>query len=141
MFKLLQGVESTSSALAAQRVQMEIVSQNIANTNTTRGPDGLPYQRQHVSFESVLDQSTGASGTGAPSVRISAIQKDNTPPRMVYNPGHPDAGADGMVAYPAINIHEEMVDLLAASRAYEANLSVMRNARDMATQTLSVLRS
>lgn len=142
MYTLIQGVETTSAALAAQRTRMEVVSQNIANANTTKGPDGKPYQRRQVSFESVLKQVTtlgGATGE-SPTVRVAKITADTSEPRQVYLPGHPDADSSGMVAFPNINIHEEMVDLLSASRAYEANLAVMKNAREMATQTLSIVR-
>jgi flagellar basal-body rod protein FlgC len=142
MFTLIQGVETTSAALAAQRTRMEVVSQNIANANTTKGPDGKPYQRRQVSFESVLKQVTtqGGATSESPTVRVASISQDTSQPRQVYLPGHPDADTSGMVAFPNINIHEEMVDLLSASRAYEANLSVMKNAREMATQTISIVR-
>ncbi len=142
MYTLIQGVETTSAALAAQRTRMEVVSQNIANANTTKGPDGKPYQRRQVSFESVLKQVTtlGGATSESPTVRISSISTDTSEPRQVYLPGHPDADTSGMVAFPNINIHEEMVDLLSASRAYEANLAVMKNAREMATQTISIVR-
>ncbi len=72
------------------------------------------------------------------SVQIARIENDNRPPRMVYNPSHPDANAQGMVAMPDINIHEEMVDMIASSRAYEANLAVVKNPRSMAMQDLSI---
>lgn len=142
MYTLIQGVETTSAALAAQRTRMEVVSQNIANANTTKGPDGKPYQRRQVSFESVLKQVTtlGGATSESPTVRVSSISTDTSEPRQVYLPGHPDADTSGMVAFPNINIHEEMVDLLSASRAYEANLAVMKNAREMATQTISIVR-
>lgn len=142
MYTLIQGVETTSAALAAQRTRMEVVSQNIANANTTKGPDGQPYQRRQVSFESVLKQVTtlGGATSESPTVRVSSISTDTSEPRQVYLPGHPDADTSGMVAFPNINIHEEMVDLLSASRAYEANLAVMKNAREMATQTISIVR-
>lgn len=116
---------------------MEVITQNIANANTTRGLDGKPYQRQQVVFEQVLQSAQGGS-TGPQKVEISRIEKDNRPPRLVFNPGHPDADADGMVSMPNINIHEEMADLIAASRAFEANLAVVKNARAMALQTLSI---
>ena len=135
------GIDSTSSALAAERVRMEVITQNIANANTTRGLDGKPYQRQVVVFEQALQNAQGAfSGIGGnpQTVEVARIDKDNRPPRIVYNPGHPDADADGMVALPNINIHEEMADLIAASRAFEANLAVVKNARSMAQQTLSI---
>ena len=115
MLSLLSGVQSTSSALEAERIRMEVISQNSANANTTRGPDGKPYQRQEVVFETLLNrQLSGGMDAGTKSVHIARISKDTTEPRLVYNPGHPDANKQGMVAMPNINVHEEMVDMIAA---------------------------
>lgn len=140
MIDLMPGISSTSSALDAERIRMDVVSQNIANVDTTRGLDGKPYQRQQVVFESVLNaqQASDNPNSAMQTVQIARIEKDNRPPRMVYNPAHPDANAQGMVAMPDINMHEEMVDMIASSRAYEANLAVVKNARSMAMQDLSI---
>ena len=140
MLNILTGINATSSALNAERIRMEVISQNIANANTTRDVDGRPYQRQQVVFEKVLDQQQGLDATGASpgSVQVARIQKDHRAPRLVFNPGHADADANGMVATPNINIHEEMADLIVSSRAFEANLAVVRNARTMALQTLAI---
>lgn len=139
MINLLSGIHSTSSALQAERVRMEVISQNIANANTTRGVDGKPYAREQVVFETVLGkQQAGASGPAGQGVQVSRIEKDARAPRLVFNPGHPEANGDGMVAMPNINIHEEMADLIASSRAFEANLAVVKSARTMAMQTLSI---
>ena len=140
MIDLLPGISSTAAALDAERTRMDVVSQNIANADTTRGLDGKPYQRQQVVFESVLNAQQGNDTPGAApsSVQIARIQKDTRPPRMVYNPSHPDANAQGMVAMPDINIHEEMVDMITSSRAFEANLAVVKNSRTMAMQALSI---
>lgn len=137
---ILTGINSTASALEAERVRMEVISQNIVNAEVTRMPDGKPYQRQQVVFETVLDQQTGGDGTqvGATGVQVARIEKDPRPPRLVYNPSHKDADANGMVAMPNIKVHEEMADLITSSRAFEANLAVVRNARTMALQTLSI---
>lgn len=142
MIELLPGIRSSSSALGAERLRMEVISQNIANANTTRTSDGKPYQRQMVSFESLLNlQPTTAPGAGAVgTVRIAGVYPDDRPPRLLYSPGHRDADATGMLAVPDINIHEEMVDLIASSRSFEANLAVVRNARAMAAQTLTIGR-
>src|SRR5665213_3240708 len=135
MINLLSGIASTSSALNAERIRMDVVSENIANVNTTKGLDGKPYRRQQVVFESVLQaQQAGAAGTAPQTTEIARIEQDKRPPRLVYNPSHPDADAQGMVAMPDINIHEEMVDMIASSRSYEANLAVVKNARAMAMQ-------
>lgn len=142
MINILPGVETTAAALNAERIRMDVVGQNIANANVTRGLDGRPYQRQQVVFESVLNRAVqtgrGAASVQAPLVQVARIQPDTAPPRLVYNPGHPDADGNGMVAMPDISVHEEMVDLISASRAFEANLSVLKTARSMAMQSLSI---
>jgi len=140
MISLLSGINSTASALDAERVRMDVISENIANVNTSKGVDGKPYQRQQVVFESVLSaqQNSGAGAAAPETTQIVRIAKDTRPPRMVYNPSHPDANAQGMVAMPNINIHEEMVDMIASSRSYEANLAVVKNARTMAMEDLSI---
>ena len=134
MLNLIPGIESTSSALNAERIRMDVVSQNISNAQVTKGPDGLPYQRQQVVFQTVLDSQL----QGGATVQIPTISTDNRPPVLVYRPGHPDADQRGMVAMPNINIHEEMVDLIASSRSFEANLAVVKSARSLAMQTLSI---
>jgi flagellar basal-body rod protein FlgC len=142
MINFLSGIDSTASALDTERVRMDVISQNIANANTTRGLDGKPYQRQEVVFENVLkaQQSSMNSDTNGLTqmVQVAKIQKDNRPARLVYNPGSPDADSNGMVAMPDININEEMVDMIASSRSYEANLAVARNAHSIAMQALSI---
>lgn len=138
MIQLLPGIQSTTAALHAERVRLDIISQNIANAQTTRGPDGQPYTRQQVVFETVLKQQLQPGQSAAPEVRVARIEKDPRPAPLVHNPGHPDADAAGMVRMPNVNIHEEMADLIAASRAFEANLAVLKNARALALQTLSI---
>lgn len=141
MLPLLSGIQITSTALEAQRIRMEVISQNIAHANTSRGADGKPYQRQEVVFEAMLNrqlQGPGGLDAGGKGVMVSRITKDTAPPRFVHNPGHPDANQQGMVAMPNINVHEEMVDMIAASRSFEANLAVVKNARSMALQTLNI---
>ncbi len=134
---LISGIDVTAGALNAQKTRLDIVAQNIANAQTTRTPSGGPYQRQVVSFESELVRQTGG---GAPlqTVRVSGITADKTPGQQVYNPQHPDAGPDGLVTMPNVNLSFEMVDLITASRAYEANLSVVKNARQMAMKALEI---
>jgi flagellar basal-body rod protein FlgC len=137
MIDILSGIQSTSAALNAERIRLDVISENIANAHTTRGPDGKPYQRQAVVFETALQQAQDGGGQ-IPTLKVARIQKDSRPPQLVYEPGHPDADAQGMVALPNINIHEEMADLIAASHAFEANLAVVKNARSMALATLSI---
>jgi flagellar basal-body rod protein FlgC len=138
MINFLNGIQSTAAALTAERVRMDVISQNIANANTTRGADGKPYRRQNVVFETVLNQQAVGVTDGPQSVRVAKITTDTRPPRLTYEPGHPDANGDGMVALPDINIHEEMADLISSSRTFEDNLAVVKNARQMALQTLSI---
>jgi flagellar basal-body rod protein FlgC len=134
---LISGIDITASALNAQKTRLDIVAQNIANAQTTRTPNGGPYQRQVVSFESELIRHEGG-GPSLQSVKIAQVTPDRTPGQQVYNPQHPDAGSDGLVTMPNVNLSYEMVDLITASRAYEANLSVAKNARQMAMKTLEI---
>jgi flagellar basal-body rod protein FlgC len=129
----ITGIQATSSALSAEKIRMDIVAQNIANANTTKDVDGQAYKRKVVTFETMLG-ADGASG----GVKVGAINADTKPGEKIYNPHHPHADKDGMVTMPNVNPAIEMVDLLSASRAYEANLAVARNARQMATKALSI---
>ncbi len=127
----------TGSALNAEKMRVDIVSQNIANANTTKGIDGKPYQRRIVAFESMLDAAAGSNMQG---VRVSEIKRDETAGEIINNPEHPHADDDGNVTMPNVNIPFEMVDMVTATRSYEANLAVVRNARQLATQALSIGR-
>lgn len=139
MIDFLGGIQSTASALNAERVRMDVISQNIANANTTRGVDGQPYRRQQVMFETVLlKQQLAGAGPSTQGVQVARIVADPRGPRLVHQPGHPDADPNGMVAVPNVNIHEEMADLIASSRTFEANLAVVKNARQMALQSLGI---
>ena len=133
---LIGGIDVTAGALSAQKTRMDIVAQNIANAQTTRTAAGGPYQRQIVSFETELLRKT--DGSAEQSVEVAGISTDPTPGQQVYNPQHPDAGPDGMVTMPNVNLAYEMVDLITASRAYEANLSFAKNARALAQKTLDI---
>lgn len=134
---LISGIDVTAGALNAQKTRLDIVAQNIANAQTTRTPEGGPYQRKVVSFETELVRREGG-GASLQGVRVGDITADRTPGQQVYNPQHPDAGADGLVTMPNVNLAYEMVDLITASRAYEANLSVVKNARQMAMKALDI---
>ncbi len=141
MIQILTGVQNTSAALEAEQTRLEVISQNIANAHTAHGVDGKPYQRQLVVFESALNQAMSGDGNPQmPTLKVASIEKDQSPPVMVYDPGNPDANKQGMVAMPNINIHEEMADLISASRTYEANLAVVKNARSMAMETLAIAK-
>ncbi|HND62669.1 MAG TPA: flagellar basal body rod protein FlgC [Opitutaceae bacterium] len=135
---LISGIDVTAGALNAQKTRLDIVAQNIANAQTTRTPEGGPYRRKVVSFETELVRQEGQSGASLQSVRVAGITADPTPGQQVYNPQHPDAGPDGQVTMPNVNLAYEMVDLITASRAYEANLSVVKNSRQMAMKALEI---
>jgi flagellar basal-body rod protein FlgC len=143
MMNLIPGISSTASALDAERLRMEVVSENIANVNTTRDVSGKPYQRQYVVFETMLNNAQSAGdplGASAKGVQVAKVEKDKTLGDLVAMPGHRDADANGMVQMPNVNIHQEMVDLIASSRTFEANLAVVKSARQMALQTLSIAK-
>ena len=135
---LISGIDVTGSALNAQKTRLDIVAQNIANAQTTRTPSGGAYQRQVISFETELVRRQAVGGASLQSVKVATIGTDRTPGQQVYNPQHPDAGPTGLVTMPNVNLSYEMVDLITASRAYEANLAVAKNARQMAMKTLQI---
>jgi len=141
MIQILSGIQNTTAALQAEQTRLDVISENIANANTSHGLDGKPYQRQVVVFENALQQSMSADGASQlPTLRVASIKSDGRPPIQIYDPGNPDADDQGMVAMPNVNIHEEMADLISASRAFEADLAVVKNSRAMAMQTLSIGR-
>lgn len=139
---IIPGLQSSASALHAERIRMEVISQNIANANTTKAENGEPYRRQLVHFESILKKQMGQPNNVASNnlsqVEATKIIEDSRPFREVYQPGHPDANKDGMVQYPNVHIHEEMADMISASRAYEANMAVIRTSRTLAIQTINM---
>lgn len=136
----------SASALTAERLRMDVISNNIANANTTRTVEGGPYIRQRVVFAPRFDATSAFSSfiptmtpDGLPAgVRVTGIQKDSSPVRMVYDPGHPDANAEGYVAYPNVNAVNEMVDLISASRAYEANITAFNATKSMYLEAMSI---
>lgn len=140
MVDLIPSLPSTTAALDAERTRLEVIAQNIANANTTRGVDGRPYQRQQVVFQAVLESAqAGQGGAAAQTIpQVSRIEKDPRPGSAIYQPGHPDADANGMVRLPNVNIYEEMADMIVASRTYDANVAVFKNGRTMAMQALSI---
>ena len=135
-------LDISASGMSAERTRMEVVAANIANAQTTRGPDGTPYRRQQLVFATQLDDQLSRQ-LGRPTsggVKVVEVQGDPSEFPLVYNPGHPDADAEGMVAMPNIKLPNEMVDLIGASRSYEANLKAIQAFRQMAEQTLGILR-
>ena len=139
MIQILSGIQNTTAALQAEQTRLDVISENIANANTAHGVDGKPYQRKVVVFEAALQQAMNSDGTTSmPALRVARIEKDSRAPVQIYAPGNPDADEKGMISMPDINIHEEMADLISASRTFEANLAVVKNARAMALQTLAI---
>ena len=142
----LTGLRISSSGMAAQRSRMNTVNSNIANINTTRTPEGGPYRRKDVVFEAIPDaRNFGELITSSPQKDMSRVQvtdiiSDRGAPLMKYEPDHVDANEDGYVAYPNINLMEEMANMIQASRAYEANISAMTATKDMAMTSLEIGR-
>ena len=140
---LIPWIESTGSALSAEKIRLEIIAQNIANSNTTQDASGNVYKRKEVVFE----EFTKSPEKRIPGyvdenlyqgVRVTDVVDDQPPGRMIYNPGHPHANEDGMVEMPNVDVSREMVDLIIASRAYEANLTVVKTSRRMAQQAMAI---
>lgn len=143
---ILSGMRVSSSGMAAQRMRLNTIQSNIANANTTRTPEGGPYRRKDVVFESMPDaKSFGEILTTQPQkdierVQVTDIISDRKAPMMKYEPDHPDANEEGYVAYPNINITEEMTNMIMATRAYEANVAAMNATKDMAMTSLELGR-
>lgn len=139
---IMPGSQLTASALNAEKLRMQIIAQNIANANTTETAKGEPYRRQMVAFESVLNRSAGidpsASTSHLKGVKVSGIYDDPSAFKRIYNPDHPHADETGFVALPNVETAMEMVDMIASSRSYEANLAVMKTSRQLAKQAMSI---
>lgn len=142
---LLNILKVSGSALTAQRLRMDVIASNIANAETTRTPSGGPYRRQTVVFTPLsLDHEAGvAAGAAAPvaaGLQIERIVQGTDDGRTVFDPAHPDADPNGFVAYPEIDMVVEMTDMVAATRAYEANVTVIQAIKTMAQRTLDIIR-
>jgi flagellar basal-body rod protein FlgC len=143
------GMEISGSALTAQRLRMNVTAENIANAETTKGADGNPYRRKEVTLQSVgqagtfgsqLSRAMGTSGVAPGGVQASEITEDQTNGKLVYDPSHPDADEQGYIRMPNVDTVTEMVDLIDAQRAYEANVTAMSAAKQMFAKTLEILR-
>jgi flagellar basal-body rod protein FlgC len=146
-------LDISASGLSAERMRMDVTAENLANAQTTRTANGGPYRRKDVvlqtasgdGFAGALSAAAG-SMPGAPrsqqagGVQVVGIAEDQSAPRRIYDPGHPDADAQGYVSMPNVNPVTEMVDLISASRAYEANVTAMQTAKQMFTKTFDILR-
>lgn len=132
-------LQTTNDALTMQQMRLQVIAENIAQAQTTKTPEGHAYQRKQVVFSSYMDRS-GPAGDALPRLRIDGVESDRGLGERVHNPGHPHADKDGYVTYPNVSVSMEMIDLLQASRAYEANLVSIRTAKEMAEQAMSVGR-
>jgi flagellar basal-body rod protein FlgC len=143
---LFSAISVSASGMDAQRTRAEILVENLANSETTRTPEGGPYRRKDVvftsqagssPFQSVLQNQLQDQSTG---VAVAEISIDDSAPELHYLPGHPDADANGNVAFPHINPAEDMVDLMSASHSYQANVTAISSVKDMIQRSLDILR-
>jgi len=149
--RVFRAIDVAGSGLTANRAWMDTISGNLANVNTTRTPDGGPYMRRVPVFQERLmeaaDNRERASKFGwfgmhtASGVRVADIALDDTPPRLAYQPDHPDADEEGYVAYPNVNVVREMADMMVASRAYEANLTVVETGKSVWNSAIDIMRA
>jgi flagellar basal-body rod protein FlgC len=134
----------SGSALKANRIRLDTISSNLANVETTSTPEGGPYKKKSVYFESkplsFQEHLAGNLKNAAQGVEVTKILEDQDEPRKVFNPSHPDADKDGYVAMPNINVMEEMVDMMSATRSYQANVTTIKSAKRMALKALEIGR-
>ncbi len=136
---LFQILDVSASGLAAQRLRMETVASNLANAESTRTPEGGPYRRRDVVFEAVpAAPFRSALDAAVRKVRVADVVVDPSPPRLKYEPGHPDADPQGFVAYPNVDLPVEMVNLVSAARSYEANITVIEATKSMLLRALEI---
>jgi flagellar basal-body rod protein FlgC len=135
---MFSSLDVSTSGLVAQRIRLNAISSNIANMSTTRNEAGQPepYQPRFVTFQTDSNLSTPGGGAG---VKIGSVQHSNEPPKMKYEPGHPDADPQGFVRYPAVDMTTEFVDALEATRSYEANIGVIEVTKNMSDQALRII--
>ena len=140
--ELIPGAQISSTGLAAERLRMEVAANNIANANSTRDANGVLFQRLQVVFAAALENalSDDRPGGGLAGVRIVDVIRDDRPPIEIHSPGHPHADANGNVQTANISPLQEMVDMITATRAYEANLAAMKQSREMAEKTIELGR-
>lgn len=141
---ILNTFKISGSALRAQSLRLNAISSNLANVETTSTPEGGPYKKKSVYFQSspvsFKEQLDGHMKNSTQGVAVTKIVEDKTPPRKVYNPSHPDAGEDGYVDMPNISVLEEMVDMMSATRSYQANVTTIKMAKRMALKALEIGR-
>lgn len=139
-------LDTSASGLTAQRLRLDVISQNMANTSTTRTEEGGPYKKKSVVFEQVQNESSNSFSSilnkkkqsGNNGVRVAQIVEDESEGSLVYNPTHPDANEEGYVEMPNVNIVDEMVNMISASRSYEANVNSFNSMKAMFTKALEI---
>lgn len=145
---IFKSLNVSASGLTAERLRMDIISKNIANANTTRTLAGTPYRRQLTvfkeqgapsTFESMLNQAKGQYSIGN-GVEVSEVVEDQSDFKRVYNPGHPDADDEGYVLMPNVDVVTEMINMMSASRSYEANVTAINTSKSMAMKALEIGR-
>lgn len=141
MSDFLSALKVSASGLSAQRTRVTIATSNLANAESTRGPDGKPYQRMDPVLEAkAFEETLGSAGGEVQGVAVAEVVKDESPGRKVYSPGHPDADAQGFVTFPNVNPIHEVVNLMSASKGYEANATAVETLKSMASKALDILR-
>ena len=141
MSTLMSAINASASALEVQRARMEVAVSNLANAESTRGPDGHPYRRRELVLETFsMAGPHDRSGTAANGVRVAQVIEDQADFRRRFEPSHPDADAEGFVAVPNVDVPEEMVDMLGAARAYQANITAIGLIRDTVQRALELAK-
>ena len=136
---LIPGIDASSSALTAERTRLDVIAGNLANANNTSDATGGVYHRKMVVFESKMQDALAAGAEGSPTeVSIARVMDDPSPLPRIYQPGNPKADPQGMVTMPNVNPLDEMVDMMTASRSYQANLQVISTGRNMFEQSLKI---
>ena len=135
----------SASGLRAQRLRMDVIAANLANAQSTRTPEGGPYRRRDVVLEAVpqnesFDDMLASGGAATEAVKVARVVADTRPPQILFDPGHPDANAEGYVAMPNVNVVTEMVDLMSATRAYEANVTALNATKRVLEAALDIGR-
>jgi flagellar basal-body rod protein FlgC len=136
---LFKVFDIAASGMTAERFRLNVISQNLANSDTTRTEEGGPYRRKAIVFEEALNKTTKGKEEFS-GVKISSIVDDPSPFRLVYDPNHPDANEEGYVEYPNVNVLREMIDMISAQRAYEMNAAVVNSAKSMYNSALGIGR-
>lgn len=137
--KVFSAMAISGSALTAEKLRIDVIAGNIANQNTTRSPEGGPYKPRQVVFRELLGEQKAGQKSGL-GVRVDRIQTVDREPKLVFQPDHPDADQQGYVAMPDVDVVAEMVDLISATRAYEANVTVLNASKSMALRALEIGR-